>query len=213
LVAALMHEIVLIPEGVSDVAWFEALQTALELRQGWDDAQTGQSRFSTFVGVVPTIDAKIADTFAIITNVHARPCILLDGDPAGRGYFEALRASDHAPRCVMFWPRNWAMEHVVSWIAAADQANALTALGAALGETFATEQEMTTFLLTNKSYAPTHESVAVTLMANPACRNRAAKMLGALCDVLRDPGNATPDLFVRIPADSTATMQVFRFEP
>ena len=213
LVAALMHEIVLIPEGVSDVAWFEALQTALEMQQGWDDAQAGQSRFSTFVGVVPTIDAKIADTFALISNVHARSCILLDGDPAGRGYFEALRTSGHAPRCVMFWPRDWAMEHVVSWIAAADQSNALTALGAALGETFATEQETIDFLLTNKSYAPTHESVAVTLMAIPACRNRAAKMLGALCDVLRDPGNATPDLFVRIPADSTATMQVFQFEP
>jgi putative ATP-dependent endonuclease of the OLD family len=36
LVAALMREAVLIPEGVSDVAWLEALQTALELHQGWE---------------------------------------------------------------------------------------------------------------------------------------------------------------------------------
>src|SRR5260370_36538995 len=59
LISALMHECVLIPEGVSDVAWLEALQTALELQQGGGDAPEISSRFSTFVGVVPPIDAKV----------------------------------------------------------------------------------------------------------------------------------------------------------
>ena len=54
LVGALMHECVLIPEGVSDVAWLEALQTALELHQGGHDAGEGASLLSTFVGIVPT---------------------------------------------------------------------------------------------------------------------------------------------------------------
>lgn len=49
LVAALMHECVLIPEGVSDVAWLEALQTALELHQSWQDVGDGAPLFSTFV--------------------------------------------------------------------------------------------------------------------------------------------------------------------
>jgi hypothetical protein len=80
LVAALMHECVLIPEGVSDVAWLEALQTALELHQGWHAAGDGAPLLSTFVGVVPTIDAKIADTFVLVSAVHARPSILVDGD-------------------------------------------------------------------------------------------------------------------------------------
>lgn len=213
LVAALMHEYVLIPEGVSDVAWLEALQTALELHQGWQDAGDGAPLFSTFVGVVPTIDAKIADTFALVSAIHARPCILVDGDNDGRGYFDAVKASNPAPRCVVFWPQAWAMEHMVSWITGADEAVMLAALGAALGTLFADRKALTAHLLTQKSYAPTHESAAVTLMANTACRGRAALLLNALCAVLRDPANANTPLFTRIPADSTAVMHVFRFVP
>jgi putative ATP-dependent endonuclease of the OLD family len=213
LVAALMHECVLIPEGVSDVAWLEALQTALELHQGWHDAGRGAPLLSTFIGIVPTIDAKIADTFALVGAVHARPCVLVDGDNEGRGYFDAVKTARPPPRCVVFWPQGWAMEHVVSWIAGADEAAMLAAVGAALGTPVADRQALTDRLLTHKSYAPTHESIAVTLMANAACRGRTAQLLNALCDVLRDPANTNAPLFARIPADSTATMHVFRFEP
>lgn len=213
LVAALMHQFVLIPEGVSDVAWLEALQTALELQQGWDGPQMGQSRFSTFGGIVPTIDAKVADTFALINKVHARPCILLDGDADGRGYFESVRASAPPPKSVVFWPQGWAMEHIVSWIAGADEVNALAALASALGQQLATTDELTDLLLARKSYVPTHESAAVTLMGNPACRARAAQLLGALCDVLRDPTNTNTAQFARLAQDSTDAMHVFRFVP
>ncbi|MBI5119306.1 AAA family ATPase [Candidatus Poribacteria bacterium] len=213
LVASLMQECVLIPEGVSDVAWLEALQTALELQQGWEDTQGNRSRFSTFVGIVPTIDAKVTDTFSIINKVHSRPCILLDGDADGCAYFEAVRVSAPPPKCVVFWPQDWVMEDVVTWIARADEANARASLATALSGNFPTTDELTAFLLTHKSYAPTHESTAVTLMGNPACRVRIGELLGALCDILRDPANANPRLFARVPADSTATMQVFRFVP
>jgi energy-coupling factor transporter ATP-binding protein EcfA2 len=213
LVAALMHECVLIPEGLSDVAWLEALQTALEQHQGWDNAQANTPLLSTFVGIVPTIDAKIADTFALVGAVHARPCILVDGDNDGRGYFDAVKGSNPPPRCVVFWPQGWAMEDVVSWIAGADEAAMLTALGTALGAPFADREALTALLLTQKSYAPTHESTAVILMGNAACRARAAQLLNALCAVLRDPANANTPLFTRIAADSTADMHVFRFVP
>jgi putative ATP-dependent endonuclease of OLD family len=211
LVAALMHECVLIPEGISDVAWLEALQTALELHQGWQDSGDGASLLSTFVGFVPTIDAKIADTFMLVSAVHARPCILVDGDNDGRGYFDAVKANNPPPRCVVFWPQGWAMEHVVSWIAGADEAATLPALGTVLGTPFADCQALGSYLLTQKSYAPTHESVAVALMANAACRTRAAQLLNALCEVLRDPPNANAPSFIRIQADSTDAMHVFRF--
>lgn len=213
LVGALMHECVLIPEGVSDVAWLEALQTALELHQGWQGAGNDAPLLSTFVGVVPTIDAKIADTFALVSTVHARPCILVDGDDDGRDYFDAVRASTPPPRSVVFWPQGWAMEHVVAWIASSDEAAMRAALGTALGQAFADMQALTDHLLTQKSYAPTHESAAVTLMGNAACRTRAAQLLNALCAVLRDPLNANTPLFTHIAADSTAAMHVFRFAP
>lgn len=213
LVGALMHECVLIPEGVSDVAWLETLQTALELHQGWQDAENAASLLSTFVGIVPTIDAKIADTFSLVSAVHARPCILVDGDNDGRSYFDTVKVNNPPPRCVVFWPQGWAMEHMVSWIAGADEAAMLAALGTALGAPFADSQALTAHLLARKSYAPTHESAAVILMANVACRARAAQFLSALCQVLRDPVNANTPLFTRIAADSTADMSVFLFVP
>jgi len=213
LVAALMHECVLIPEGISDVAWLEALQTALDQYESWEDAGNGAPLLSTFVGVVPTIDAKIPDTFAMVSAVHTRPCILVDGDNDGRGYFDAVRIMTPPPRCVVIWPQDWAMEHVVSWIAGADEAAMLVALTTALGTPLADREALTTYFLTKKSFAPTHEAAAVTLMANTACRARAAQLLSALCEVLRDPVNAQSPLFSRIEADSTATMHVVRFAP
>jgi hypothetical protein len=211
LVAALMHDCVLIPEGVSDVAWLEALQTSVEQHQGWEETHGNTPLFSTFVGIVPTIDAKIADTLALVNPVHARPCILLDGDADGRRYFDAVRTTNPPPRCVVFWPQDWAMEHVVAWIAGADEASMLAALGTALETPFANLRALTDYLLTKKSYAPTHESAAITLMANAACRARAAQLLGALCDVLRNPAVVHAPLFARIPAEPT--MYAFRFAP
>ncbi len=213
LVAALMHECVLIPEGVSDVAWLEAIQTALELHQGWQGNPDDAPLMSTFVGIVPTIDAKVADTFALINAVHSRPCILVDGDDDGRGYFDMVKTGTPPPRSVVFWPEGWAMEHVVVWIASADGAAMLTALGTALGETFADMQALTDYLLTKKSYAPTHESTSVTLMASTACRARAARLLNTLCAILREPANANTPLFPRVAEDSTDVMNVFRFSP
>ena len=213
LIAALMHDCVLIPEGVSDVAWLETLQTAVELHQGWQDAAGGAPLLSTFVGIVPTNDAKIAETYAFVSAVHARPCILLDGDNDGRGYFDAVRIARPPPGCVVFWPQGWTIEHVVTWIAGADETEMLTSLGTALGDTFANTQALTDFLLRKKSYVPTHESTAVTLVANPACRARAAQVLDALCHILRDPTSANTPLFERVAADSTEVMFVFRFAP
>jgi putative ATP-dependent endonuclease of the OLD family len=211
LISALMHECVLIPEGVSDVSWLEALQTALELHQDWQDTGDSAPLLSTFVGIVPTIDAKIADTFALVSAVHARPCILLDGDTDGLGYFNAVKDHNPPPRCVVFWPENWAMEHVISWIAGADEAAMLPALGTALGTPFANAEILTAHLLARKSYAPTHESATVTLMANATCRARATQLLNALCTVLRDPTDANTPLLARVEASSTAAMHVFRF--
>lgn len=211
LVAALMHECVLIPEGVSDVAWLEALQTALEQHQGWDSAQENSPLLSNFVGIVPTIDAKIDETFALVSAVHSRPCILVDGDNDGRDYFDAVRVGNPPPRCVVFWQQGWAMEHVVSWIGTADEAAMLNVLGTSLGQTFNDTQALITYLLTQKSYAPTHETVAVVLMGNAACRLRAAELLNGLCEVLCNPANANTRHFTRVEADSTNEMHVYQF--
>lgn len=213
LVAALMHDCVLVPEGSSDVAWLEALQTAFELRQEWTIEDTDPSRFGTFVGVVPTIDSRVQETFSIVRRVHSRPCILLDGDAQGQTYFNTLRAVNPPPACVVLWSDGWEIENVVGWIADAGGGEMLTALGEALGEEFATGDEFVAYLLDKKSYAPTHETVAVTLMANEACRERAGLLLGSLSDALTGAGPAEGSPFEQNTDDSTDAMQVYRFAP
>lgn len=215
LVAALMHDCALVPEGASDYAWLEALQAALEMKQVWNVEGPQSTRFGTFVGVVPTIDAKIEDTLRAVQNVHSRPTALLDGDAAGRNYFALIQELQPGPRAVVFWPPDWAMEQVVTWIANADEAFALPTLGLALGETFNSLDELTQYFVDKKSYAPTHETVATTLMSNEACRNRIGTLLSGLSDVLNEmalPAGAAP-LFVKDQALSTSEMQVFRMAP
>ena len=212
-VAALMHECVLIPEGISDVAWLEALQTSLELHQGWQDSDSPAPLLSTFVGIVPTIDAKIVDTFALISAVHAHPCILVDGDDAGRRYFDAVKNCDPQPHCVVFWPEGWAMEHVISWVAGADEAAMFPALSAAFGSPITDEKELVDYLLAHKGYAPDQEKAAVTLMGSALCRARASKLLSALCEVLRNPVNADTPLLVRETTEPAVRVNVFRFAP
>lgn len=212
LIAALMHQRVLIPEGISDVAWLETLQTALELRQRWDSPEDEQSKFSTFVGVVPTDDAKIAETHNVVRQVHRHCAILVDGDQAGKDYLVELNAADPSPSAAIIWPSDWKIEHVVTWIAEANIAQVLPRIAEASGETIDNAAELSAFLEDKKSYAPTQEITSTILMGEAACRKRAAQLLNALCDTLLDPSAQSSPLFVPVTIDGVA-MPTFRFEP
>ncbi|EDM33295.1 hypothetical protein RTM1035_14962 [Roseovarius sp. TM1035] len=212
LIAALMHQRVLIPEGISDVAWLEALQTALELRQSWASPEGEQSKFSTFVGVVPTDDAKIAETHEVVRRVHQNCAILVDGDQAGRGYLAELNEADPSPSAAIIWPTDWKIEHVITWIAEANLEQVLPKLVEANGTAIGSAAELSVFLEGRKSYAPTQEITSSILMGESACRKRAAQLLNALCDTLLDPSVQSSPLFIRETEDGAA-MPTFRFEP
>jgi putative ATP-dependent endonuclease of the OLD family len=211
LVAALMQECALIPEGVSDVAWLEALEAALELRQPWSESSEAL-RFSTFIGVVPTNEAQIVETFRIVERVHPRPCVLLDGDSEGWVYFDTLRSAGLSPKRVVFWAKDWEMEDIVVWMSEASP-EGRTHLEKSLGQTFHTSAELKSFLLKRKTYAPTHETVAMTIMALEPCRTRAEQLLSGLTEVLCNRTNVENALFQKSQVDSSPCMEVFRFTP
>lgn len=212
LIAALMHKRVLVPEGISDVVWLETLQTALELRQSWNSPENEQSKFGTFVGVVPTDDAKIAETHEVVRSVHHHCSILVDGDQAGREYLEELNEADPSPGSAIIWPTDWKIEHVVTWIAEANLAQVLSRLAEANETAIGDAEELSAFLESKKSYAPTQEITSAILMGEAACRKRAAQLLNALCDTLLDPSVQSSPLFVRETGDG-ATMPIYRFVP
>ncbi|HVT49617.1 MAG TPA: AAA family ATPase [Acidobacteriaceae bacterium] len=212
LVAALMHEYVLVPEGVSDVAWLDALQTAIELRQDWKGVGNEPTRFGTFVGVAPTADAKVAETYTVAKRVHSDVVCLVDGDPAGLGYVAALKALTPPPKVVFVWPDGWTTENVVGWIADAKRAVALSQLGTALGATFGNGAVLKTHLERHKTYLPLHECAAEVLAGIPECRARTSDLLNDMADVVRGASGPRKHL-VPWPQQSTATTSVWRLKP
>jgi hypothetical protein len=210
LISALMHECVLVPEGPSDVSWLETLQRELELRQEWEDEEKDATRFGTFVGVVPTNDAKIVDTLSVVQRVHSNATVVLDGDTEGWVYLEHVRTCATPPKVAILWPGGWKMESVIGWLAEADKATLLADLGAALGETFDETAEFVGYLLARKMYVPTHEAVGAVLIANKACNARTAELLGAIADVLQ---GKDADLFEHLPGESNGTTKVVRLKP
>jgi putative ATP-dependent endonuclease of the OLD family len=212
LVEALMHDHVLVPEGVSDVAWLEALQAAVEMHQVWArDTKVDPRRFGTFVGIVPTSDAKISDTYEIARRVHHSVCGLVDGDKTGHGYLEDLKTLKSPPRIVLAWPDGWDIERTIAWIADANATAAFAALGTALGVTFSTPDAFADHLRSKKSYAPSHQIVAAVLADDQRCRDRLQLVLGAMSDIIRGVAQATP-VFDLWKSESTVGTSVFRLK-
>jgi putative ATP-dependent endonuclease of the OLD family len=210
LLEALMHDHVIIPEGVSDVAWLEALQAASEMHQEWArDTAIDPTRFATFVGVVPTSEAKMAETYGIVRRVHHSVSGLVDGDNAGHRYLDELKALKPPPRTVLVWPDGWDIERIVAWIAEANVTAALWALGSALGETFSTPDAFAEHLRSKKSYVPSHQIVAAVLAGDQICRDRLQVLLGAMSDTIRGVPQATK-VFVQWQSASTADTSVFK---
>lgn len=211
LVAALMHEHVIIPEGASDSAWLEALETAIELRQDWASVTSAPTRFGTFIGVAPTNDARVADTYTVARGVHDRVSCLVDGDGEGLSYLAQVKALPAPPAIVFVWRNGWAMEHVITWIAEADSTAILplaaTAFNVALPDTAA----LTAYLLQNKSYVPVHKGMAELLAGIPACRARAEALLNDMADVACQATGQRTHLAVW-PEQSTPETTVWRLQ-
>lgn len=88
-IAAVMHDAVLVPEGRTDHDWLKLLVRAVDLRQGWTAAD--ESRFGSYIGVVPTHDAAVEATVAALFRLHPRVFALVDGDGQGVGMLRRLR--------------------------------------------------------------------------------------------------------------------------
>lgn len=69
-IAAVMYELVLVPEGRTDYEWLGLLIRAVDLHQGW--AEAGECRFDAFIGVIPTHDGAVINTVEAIAPLHPR---------------------------------------------------------------------------------------------------------------------------------------------
>lgn len=199
-IAAVMHDFVLVPEGRTDYEWLGLLVRAVDLHQSW--AGVDECRFDAFVGVIPTHDGSVVRTVAAISPLHPRVIALVDGDPEGVGYANALAATG-APnsRIILRWAAGQMLEDVIGWIIEADAAACLPAISidnppasvANLVARLKGEVRATGGL---KKDSSSYEAIAGAIGANDACCARARSLLNAITEVSQGIDNP---LFVADP--------------
>jgi putative ATP-dependent endonuclease of OLD family len=117
-VSAIMHPAVLIPEGKTDAGWLRLFGRIADLTEPADAPD--EATFTHEVGVIPTKDARIRDTYLDLVGVHPSLTCLVDGDQAGTDYSAALSAANPRCRRIVRWPDGWTIEDVVTWVCSAD---------------------------------------------------------------------------------------------
>jgi putative ATP-dependent endonuclease of the OLD family len=208
-ITALMHELVLVPEGRTDYEWLGLLVRAVDLHQSW--AAEEECRFDAFVGVIPTHDGAVVRTVEALMPLHPRVLALVDGDPEGIGYANAM-AEAGAPNSgvIIRWPDGQMLEDMIGWLIEADANACLPTIP--IDPAPATVAELVARLKSEdrdahglKKDTSAYEAIAGAIGANQACCARVRILLNAVNDTAQ--GIAS----VRFAADpATPSVKVFQ---
>jgi len=189
-VEALMHHRVLIPEGRSEYEWFRLLTEALETGDhALDTAASETPSFGTVVGITPTHDSAVAETFAKLRRLRRGLVPLLDGDAAGNTKVDELMAADPAPEMILQWKDNWSIEDAIGWILEGFETDVLSELKSRIERDFKNIDELVTLFKVNtgpgrlKTDYLAYEDVAAVIGNDLGCRRRAAAVLNAISKV------------------------------
>lgn len=175
--AALMQPIMLVPEGKADFHLLRTVLRPLMLTEGWIASM--QRPFGIEVGILPTEDAKVVETLQAMARLHAKICCLVDGDTAGLGYVESLKALPTRPTAIIRWHDGAMIEDVVGWILAEEDDSVLASL-AQIQPNIASIADFVVHLKSKKVDLVTYEEVAEVIADRQVCRDRAAELFGSL---------------------------------
>lgn len=176
--SGLMHGSVLVPEGRADFYLLRIILRPLMLAEDWEMDMTHQ--FGLEVGLIPTEDAKVIETFKTLERVHDSVVCLVDGDAAGLGYIKTLRTLDKQPKAILRWNDGGMVEDIVGWILEADVAGAMPGLAEISAPGPQSIAEVVKYLKAKKVDLVAYETVADVVANNGACRARAAKLFSAI---------------------------------
>ncbi len=199
-VAALMQECVLIPEGRIDYEWLRLFCTVTETKEGWQAVgREDEVPFGTTVGVIPTHDAAITPTFEVLSGVRSRVAALVDGDGAGDDYIQTLSTFKPKPSVIIQWPNGWTIEDVVVWVLKADPGS-LSRINTAINQEFTTMNEFQELLKTErpglKGDYLAYENIAGVMSDSPLCLDRARQVLDALREGVLNLADTHPNFTV-----------------
>ncbi|QXH74829.1 AAA family ATPase [Pseudomonas atacamensis] len=176
--SALMHPCVLVPEGRADFLLLKTVLRPLMLTEGWSTSMP--SMFGLEVGVVPTEDAQVVETFQLLSATHHKVCCLVDGDRDGKRYITSLLGEPTAPSSIIRWADDEMIEDAVGWILAADEGDVVGRLSELTEVAPSTVSDIVTHLKNKKVDVICYESVADAIVNSPLCRARAAELFSCL---------------------------------
>ncbi|MCG7967528.1 MAG: ATP-binding protein [Candidatus Thiodiazotropha taylori] len=183
--AAMMSEFVLVPEGRYDFDWLTLLLRVVEL----DSDNEQPCFFGVRVGVIPTDDAKVKETCETLAKAHPQVIALVDGDPDGIRYANALDESDVGARKVLLWPLGWMIEDVVGWIIGADENGVIGRLDTDLEHAPGDRTTLVTRLKSKvraehglKGDSVAYEIIANAISESENCRTRVRRLLHGVAE-------------------------------
>ena len=179
------HRIV-VPEGRSEYEWFRLLADMLETADVISDVDLPVPSFGTVVGVVPTHNSAVAETFAILRRVRDGLVPLVDGDKAGDDKIIELRGLQRHPRVILQWRDTWTIEDAIGWILEGGDIAVLTELKSRIDREFADIPALVELFKVKtgagrlKTDYLAYEEVVSVVRDQPACRQRAATLLDSI---------------------------------
>lgn len=189
--SAMMHPALLIPEGKADFHLLRTVLRPLLLTEGW--VADMRRPFGLEVGMLPTEDAKVVETYQLLHTVHPRACCLVDGDHDGLRYIAGLRALPAPPPSVIRWNDGAMVEDAIGWVLAADEPNCVPLL-ADIGNAPGSVDDVVVRLKLKKMDIVIYEMVADAIVNTAACRHRAVSLFNAIACAC---AGIETDLFVR----------------
>lgn len=175
---ALMQPSLLVPEGRSDFQLLRCILRPLMMTTGWVDSMSRP--FGIEVGVVPTEDAKVVETYQLMARLHRHVSCLVDGDRDGLLYVGRLMATPTPPAAVIRWNDGAMIEDTVGWILSSAEAAAVAKLSELSQVPPTSAADVVAYLKAGKVDIIAYELVAEAIATTPACRERAADLLSGL---------------------------------
>ncbi|MBS0625122.1 MAG: chromosome partitioning protein, partial [Verrucomicrobia bacterium] len=199
---------VMVPEGKLDARWFRLFARFADITA---DTAVGTSiAFTHEMGVIPTRDAQVVQTFSLLQKMHPAVLCLVDGDAAGTTYAGQLAALPLAPTNILQWPTGWVIEDVVGWVIDADPTVLADAQLTAAGVANTLPAFLTELKGPRKSDEVVHDLVADVISTKPACMRRIRHLLQLISDIAAGRAVATTAADHVIMTPATTKLWTFK---
>lgn len=175
---SLMHPQVIVPEGRADYYLLRTILRAVVLGNGWNTEAL--PNFGLEIGIIPTEDAKVLETFQALSRLHGSVCCLVDGDAAGMGYVTTLLAQKKPPKAIIQWNPGAEIEDIIGWIIEAADKDAWKELSEITNPAPQDVVQLVTYLKSKKVDIVAYELVASVIERQNGCRKLAVRLFSGL---------------------------------